>query len=91
MRGMDYTFAVLNEILKGDLAGVELNAVAEDFERKLDGFESMNLDENLMIKIKSLYEMIPTDLIKLKQTYLVIIKRMVGLYFLLRMRSRQLK
>lgn len=51
----------------------------------------MNLDENMMVKLKSLEEAMPMGILGLQQFFMVILKRMANLYFLLRIRSRQLK
>jgi hypothetical protein len=51
----------------------------------------MNLEENMMVKVKSLQEAMYASALELKQAYMVLMKRMANLYFLLRIQSRQLK
>lgn len=82
-------FNVLDQVLKDALAGADMGG--EEFERRLDGYESMNLEENMMVKVKSLQEAMYASALELKQAYMVLMKRMANLYFLLRIQSRQLK
>jgi hypothetical protein len=89
LRGFEYMFNVLDQVLKDALAGADMGG--EEFERRLDGYESMNLEENMMVKVKSLQEAMYASALELKQAYMVLMKRMANLYFLLRIQSRQLK
>lgn len=52
---MEYLLTIINLLFKQELEGCEAGALSQDFDRRLDNHETMNLDDNLMIKLRSLF------------------------------------
>jgi len=50
----------------------------------------MNLDDNMMIKARSLFELLPGEASALRQCFLTLIRRIVNLYVLLKVRCSQI-
>jgi hypothetical protein len=56
----------------------------------MDNNEAMNLDDNMMVKGKSLLESLPGDIVAIQQYYLVTVKRLANLYLLLKAKCNQI-
>ncbi len=69
---------------------MEAVPLPEEMEKRLNAYEMMNLEENMKSKIRSLWEVIPEGIVNQKSMCLAVVRRFADLYFLLRVRNRQL-
>lgn len=70
--------------------GCEWMPIAEDYRRKIESFETINLDENMLSKIKWLMEGMPADSLALKQYLLAAVRTITNIYLMIKYKCSQM-